>query len=118
MRRQSITYKPGLFDECKSEDNYDRWNFPYLVESLGFKMDCYESFREYAKDNNLHVEPGAYNREARRLVLYVLEHADRQIVGNYLFSAWRDYTHWKTPSDEDRVTDFLRRIIAILESKY
>ena len=56
-------------------------------------------------------------RDGRRNILYLLERADRKIVGNYLFSQWRYYTHWAMGWD-DYITDFLRRIISILESKY
>ena len=117
--KQSITYAPGLFDEFKVEDNYDRWDrLPDLLWGLGFEMDAYNSFREYEKQSTLKLKPAGSKREERRNILYLLEHADRQIVGNYLFSTWRDYTHWCIPYGDEYATDFLRRIIAILESKY
>lgn len=49
--------------------------------------------------------------------LYVLEHSDRQIVGNYLFSYWRYLTYWSMGWSEFDI-DYLKRIIAILESAY
>lgn len=117
--KQSITYVPGLFNEFKVEDNYDRWDrLPDLLWGLGFEMDAYNSFREYEKQSTLKLKPAGSKREERRNILYLLEHADRQIVGNYLFSTWRDYTHWCIPYGDEYATDFLRRIIAILESKY
>ena len=45
--------------------------------------------------------------------------ADRQIVGNFLYSEWRYYTHWALPGEYDPyITDYLQRVIRILESKY
>ena len=117
--KQAISYIPGMFDEFKAEDNYDRWDrLPDLLGGLGFKMDAYNSFREYEKTSALKPNPGSLNREERKYILYLLEHADRQIVGNFLFSTWRNYTHWCIPYEDEYATDFLRRIIAILESKY
>jgi len=117
--KKTISYVPGLFDEFKVEDNYDRWDrLPDLLWGLGFEMDAYNSFREYEKQSTLKLKPASSKREERKNILYLLEHADRQIVGNYLFSTWRDYTHWCIPYDDAYATDFLRRIIVILESKY
>ena len=56
-------------------------------------------------------------REKYKNILYLLEHADRQIIGNFLFSQWRYFTHESSSWDHYDV-DFLRRIIRILESKY
>ena len=89
----------------------------FLAGLLAF-LDAYNSFREYEKQSTLKLKPAGSKREERRNILYLLEHADRQIVGNYLFSTWRDYTHWCIPYGDEYATDFLRRIIAILESKY
>ena len=40
--KQSITYYiPGLFDEFKVEDNFNRWDcFPDLLWGSGFEMDA------------------------------------------------------------------------------
>ena len=45
--------------------------------------------------------PEKSKRDKRRNILYLLEHADRQIVGNFLFSEWRYYTHWALPGEYD-----------------
>ena len=116
--RKPVKYAPGLFDEFKKEDRIDLWiQFPDLMWGLGYEMDACNSFEEYRQKSKLKVKPASSDREERRNVLYLLEHADRQIVGNYLFSMWRYYTHWAMGYD-DFATDFLRRIIAILELKY
>ena len=77
----------SLFDEFKVEDNYDRWDrLPDLLWGLSFEMDVYNSFREYEKQSTLKLKPASSKREERRNILYLHEHADRQIVRNYLFS--------------------------------
>ena len=79
-------------------------------------MDCFELFNKYLDDNNIAIEEKT-KREEKRKVLYVLEHADRNNVGNYLFSYWRWLTHWAYSYDE-YVVDFLKRIIKVLEDSY
>ena len=116
--KKKVTYKPGMFHLCKITDALDYWDgFPEMMWGLGFDMDCCTSFEEYRKNSKLKLKPAHSKRERYRIILYLLEHADRQIVGNYLFSEWRYFTHWCTGWDHYDV-DFLRRIIGILESKY
>ena len=110
-------YTPGNFDKFKSEDNIDHWfDFPSVMLGLGFKMDCGHSFEEYKQSSSLELKPAKTQREKRRNELYLLEHADTQIVGNYLLSQWRYFTHWAQGYNKYDL-DFLRRIIAILEMK-
>ena len=107
----------GKFDRYKQEANLDRWEgFPELMWSLGFDMDSGHSFDEYKKQCGLSVKPAFTEREQKRNTLYLLEHANIQIVGNYLFSEWRYFTHWAYRYGYYDV-DFLWRIIAALESK-
>ena len=115
----SIQYTPGLFDQYKSIDRLEDWEgFPELMWGLGFDMDCEHSFNIYRDQNSLGSKKSSSERDKKREILYLLERADRQIVGNFLFSRWRYYTHWAMwPYDEYDV-DFLRRILAILEFKY
>lgn len=113
-----IKYQPGIFDTYKAKDDLYYWDgFPELMWGLGFEMDCGESFREYRDNSTLALKEAHNEREEKRNVLFLLEHADLQLVGNYLFSEWRYYSHWALRYDEYDV-DFLRRIIAILETKY
>ena len=84
---------------------------------LGFEMDACNSFEEYAKQVKLKKDLSSWTREGKRNILYVLEHAPQQIVGNYLFSMWRYFTHWNNGWSHYDV-DFLRRIIRILETNY
>ena len=106
-----------MFDPYKREDNLNVWeNFPETMWGLGYEMDCCNSFEEYVANSSIELKPATTEREQKRNKLYLLEHAERQIVGNYLFSEWRRLTHWEDSYDQYDV-DYLRRIITILESK-
>ena len=102
----------------KEEPDLDKWyDFPELMWKLGFEMDCGSSFNKYADTCGIKVKEPANKREERKTILYLLEHADRQIVGNFLFSEWRYWTHWDMwPYDEYEI-DFMCRIIDILIEK-
>ena len=116
-KSKSLTYSPGIFDPYKREDNLNEWeNFPEIMWGLGYEMDCCNSFEEYVVNSSIELKPATTEREQKRNKLYLLEHAERQIVGNYLFSEWRRLTHWEDSYDQYDV-DYLRRIITILESK-
>lgn len=120
MNKKPIKYTPGMFHMCMIVDGLDCWDmfqFPNLMWGLGFEMDACNSFEEYRKNIKLPLKPAHSKRDERRNILYLLEHADRQIVGNYLFSMWRYYMHWSWGWDHYDV-DFLRRIVLILEDKY
>ncbi len=117
-RVEPVNYHPGIFDKYKENNNLDAWDgFPDLMWGLGYEMDCEESFNEYLKHCGLKFKHAKNEREHKRNLLYALEHADRQIVGNELFSYWRYLTHWAYLYTEYDV-DFLKRIIGILEDKY
>lgn len=116
-----MEYHKGTFTQYKNEPNLDKWielGFSELMWGLGYEMDCGESFAEYIKDSPLKVAPATTEREEKRNYLYYLEHANRQIVGNYLFSEWRYFTHWSMSGYTEYDVDFLMRIIKILEDKY
>ena len=115
-----MSYIPGMFDEFKNENNFEHWtHFPDLLWGLGYEMDCRHSFEEYQRQSKIELPPQSSKREIRKNTLLLLERANRQIVGNFLFSEWRYYTHWTMPGECDEfITDYLQRIIVILESKY
>ena len=113
-----LTYAPGMFHLYMITDAIDFWDdFPEKMWGLGFEMDACNSFEEYAKQVKLKKDLSSWTREGKRNILYVLEHAPQQIVGNYLFSMWRYFTHWNNGWSHYDV-DFLRRIIRILETNY
>ncbi len=110
-------YTPGMFHLFKIVDNLEYWTgFPEMMWGLGYEMDACNSFEEYRKNSKLKLKEPHSKRENYKNILYLLEHTPRQIVGNYLFSEWRYFTHWSWGWDHYDV-DFLRRIIEILESK-
>ncbi len=116
-----IDYYPGIFDKYKMYSNLDKWTdleFAETMWGLGFDMDCFESFDVYLKKCSLKVKEAKTSRQEKRNLLYLLEHAERTIVGNYLFSYWRWLTHWLMYGYDDYEVDFVRRIIRILEDKY
>lgn len=107
-----------IFDKYKDEYDLDKWDdFPELMCKLGFEMDCGESFENYVKSCGINVKEPKNEREKRKNILYLLEHADRQIVGNFLFSEWRYWTHWAMGPYDEYELDFLSRIIDILVDK-
>ena len=114
-----IEYYPGIFDKYKNNDNLDSWtDFPELMCGLGFDMDCEKSYYEFVKHCELDLKEPQNEREDKRNRLYVLEHADKQIVGNELFSYWRYLTHWSMCGYSEYDVDFIKRVIKILEDKY
>lgn len=116
-----MEYHEGIFAPFKNEPSLDRWvdlKFAELMWGLGYEMDSCESFGEYIKNSPLKVKQAKTDREQKKNDLYYLEHADRQIVGNFLFSYWRWLTHWNMSGYTEYDVDFLRRIIKILEDKY
>lgn len=118
---------PVTFSEAKDKNNHiltkqeERELAEYerksKTDSWAYKPNIRKYDHAYRKSSKLKLKEGETEREEKRNILYLLEHADLQIVGNYLFSHWRYLTHWAYSYDEYDV-DFLRRIIYILEAKY
>ena len=116
-----IEYHKGIFDVFKNNPYIDRWDidhFPEIMWGLGYDMDSGKSFEKYVAHSPLKVKDYTNEREKKRNALYYLEHADKQIIGNYLFSNWRYLTHWSLSGYTEYDVDFLCRIIIILEDKY
>ena len=116
-----MEYHKGIFTKHKNESNLDKWielGFPELMWGLGYEMDCGESFAKYTKESPLKVAPATTEREEKRNYLYYLEHANFQIVGNFLFSEWRHFTHCSMSGYIEYDVDSLMCIIKILEDKY
>ncbi len=116
-----MEYYEGIFDKYKSEPNIAKWSdleFPELMWGLGYEMDGCKSFEDYKNANPLNIKPVNTDREKKENDLYYLEQANRQIVGNYLFSYWRGLTHWSFEGFNEDDVEFLFRIMGILENKY
>ena len=114
-----IDYYEGLFDKYKNNPDLWGWadDFPQVMLGLGFDLNGEEPYI-IAKKLGLKLKEPSNKREDRRNVLYILEHASRKQVGNYLFSIWRFYTHWNLAGYNKYDADFVIRILKILEDKY
>ena len=121
-RKQAIEYRPGLLEPFKQSiarrEHLDCWtDFPDIMWGLGFEMDCGSSFEEYKKRCGIEIGFTGSDEARNRMILSAMEHAERQVVGNYLFSEWRYCTHWAYDQDEWDY-DFLEGLILLLERKY
>jgi len=77
------------FQPYKNEPNPDRWNdFDDLMWELGFEMDCYKSYKE------IYAESGSSGKDEQDEILDNLSKCSLQIAGNYIFSRYRELTHW------------------------
>lgn|GEM_PF-1468057 len=89
---------------------FDRDEFPEDCRKLGFEMDCGHSFQE---------EYGESTFYDNRALMNVLNQIDSiQLIGNALFSQWRYYNHWDSPSNANPDTKewfllLLRRLRSI-----
>ena len=107
-----------ILKSYKTHESLDSWEwFPEIMQALGFKMDRDHGFNAYKANCDLQLAPANSQRDQRRNDLFVLGHADRQIVGNHLFSQWRYFTHWDMGTADEYSMDYLRRVIDILNSK-
>ena len=116
-----IEYYPGLFRKYKTNPDLDWWvedGFDEVLWGLGYDMDCHDSFKKFIEESPLKVKEPKSDRERRRVMLYYLEHAPRQVIGNCLFSEFRYHTHWSPVGYDKYDVDLLVRIINLLEHKY
>ncbi len=114
-----IKYRKGIFDKYKTIEDPESWEgFPELMWGLGYDKPGQKSYSEFLAESGLKLKNPTNSREEKRNYLYVLEHADRIVVGNFLFSQWRYLTHWSFGRYDEYDVEFLRRIIAILEKAY
>lgn len=109
-------YHEGMFEEYIREPNPEHWQgFPEMMWALGFKMDCYTSgpVIEYDPYGNGHS-----HKEHQDLILAELQKQPTRIVGNYIFSRYRDLTHWSDYGyPEEQGHYFFERAFPILEAK-
>lgn len=114
-----IQYVPGIFDQYFSDNNPEHWidSFPDLMWGLGYQMDGGESFNRFRHHSTLKLIPAKNKRQERRNNLYLLEHADTQIIGNYLFSYWRYLSRGDWVVYDEYAVDYLYRIIKLLDKR-
>ena len=108
--------KKGMFDEYIKEPDLDKWQgFSELMQALDFQMDCYESFNKCFPEvlDKYHT---LTETEREEFILEYLKQSDIQIVGNFIFSRYREITHWsQCPPSSPRITQFFPQAFALLE---
>ena len=113
-----IEYSKGIFDEYIKDTNLEHWceTFPELMWGLGFKMDCYESYLMLYPNN---PSPNLSQKEIEDIILDNLNKCDISIVGNYIFSRFRELAHWCDYGyPEERANYFFPKAFEILISKF
>ena len=88
-----IKYYKGIFSPYLADLNPDHWcdSFPELMWGLGFEMDCYHSYQELFPNSQRRDLP---QKEIEDVILQNLSTCSIQVVGNYIFSRFRELTHW------------------------
>lgn len=70
---------------------FDTDSFPNDCRNLGFEMDCGHGFiKAYGMESWCSIEG---------LEAAIDGVGDVMVIGSGLFSKWRDYNHWSSPSD-------------------
>ena len=105
----------NLFLSYKTEANPEHWEgFPETMWNLGFEMDCYQS----APTHTIPANKTYTEREQQDHLLSQMDAWETQDVGNYIFSRYRELTHWSDYGyPEERGHYFFVRAFPILESK-
>lgn len=103
-----------LFKQYESEPNPEHWRgFPELMWDLGFEMDCYNSAPSFERlDRQAHTE-----KEIQDQLLSEMKNWTTQEVGNYIFSRYRELTHWSDYGyPEEKGAYFFERAFPILQA--
>lgn len=103
-----------LIEKWNETENLETWeNFYEVMTKNGFVMDCYESFRATFPDVQ-----GVKSTKEKGVVVEKLKSAERQIVGNFIFSHWRYLTHWcEWGFDVEKERKFFKQLFEVLLSK-
>ena len=98
--------------EFINEPNLDKWHgFSELMYESGFEMDCYNSAPDFENS-------GTTEKEIQDNLLKHMENWTLQQVGNYIFSRYRELTHWSDGGyPQEKGTYFFRKAFEILEEK-
>ena len=103
-----------LFKQYESEPNPEHWRrFPELMWDLGFEMDCYNSAPKFeVLDWQTHTE-----KEIQDQLLSEMKNWTAQEVGNYIFSRYRELTHWSDYGyPEEKGAYFFERAFPMLQA--
>ena len=103
-----------MFKQYQFEPNPEHWrSFPELMWDLGFEMDCYNSAPSFETlDWQTHTE-----KEIQDQLLSEIKNWTTQEVGNYIFSQYRELTHWFDYSyPEEKGAYFFERAFPIFQA--
>ena len=106
--------KYHLFEQYQFEPNPEHWRgFPELMWDLGFEMDCYNSAPSIkVLDWQTHTE-----KEIQDQLISEIKNWTTQEVGNYIFSRYRELTHWSDYGyPEEKGAYFFERAFPILQA--
>ena len=106
--------KRQLFDQYKLSPNPEHWRgFSELMWDLGFEMDCYNSAPSFeVLDCQTHTE-----KEIQDQLISEMKSWTTQEVGNYIFSRYRELTHWSDYGyPEEKGAYFFERAFPILQN--
>ena len=107
--------KQDIFKQYIDEPNPERWRgFPELMWKLGFEMDCYNSAPQFERLSwETHTE-----KEIQDQLLGEMKKWTAIQVGNYIFSRYRELTHWSDYGyPEEQGAYFFERAFPLLVEK-
>ena len=105
----------NLFLSYKNEPNPEHWrDFSELMWDLGFEMDCYNSAPTLHESRRLqHTEKEVQDQLLQEMITW-----STQEVGNFIFSRYRELTHWSDYGyPEEKGHYFFKNAFPILEKK-
>ena len=106
--------KDKIFAAYLIDLNPEHWrDFSEFMWDLGFEMDCYRSapFEFYRQNEET-------EKQAQDRLLESMKSWSTQLVGNYVFSRYRDLTHWCDYGyPEEQGPYFFQKAFPILQEK-
>jgi len=107
--------RTDLFSSYIQEKNPEHWRgFSEVMWDLGFEMDCYRSKPECESFS----QEGHSEKEIQDHILTEMLKWNTQEVGNYIFSRYRELTHWSDYGyPEEKGHYFFERAFPILAEK-
>jgi|GEM_PF-6125136 len=112
-----IKYYQGILSPYLTDLNPEHWcDFPELMWGLGFEMDCYKSYQELFPNHQRWDLP---QKEIEDIILQNLSTCSIQVVGNYIFSRYRELNHWCDYGyPPERAEYFFPKAFSILIEKF
>lgn len=110
-----IVKSQGYFAAFINEENPEHWRgFPELMWYLGFEMDCYSSAPKFTElDWQTHSEKDRQDHLLKQMPQWTA-----QEVGNFIFSRYRELTHWSDYGyPKEKGGYFFKHAFPILQQK-